>query len=672
MIHPVQLITRAAFLLALISTQAGTVRLDELSLAAMTSGWGQPHRNQSVTAHPISLAGLKFEHGVGTHAYSEFALSLDGQAQSFSAQVGVDDGAAGSDAAIEFVIYSGDCQIWRSGVCRLGEKPRDCRVELAGVKSLELVVRAAGSGIDYDHADWADAVFEFDGSPPQPVAPAPAQEEAVLLTPPAPAAPRLNGPTVYGVRPGSPFLYRIPATGERPLAFAARGLPPGLALDAHSGIITGCVAKAGTYRATLTASNSHGQAKRLFRIVAGDTLALTPPMGWNSWYIHYQVVSEASLREAADQMIHSGMADYGYQYVNVDDCWMKKRGDPPYRDAAGAVLPDANFPDMQALADYIHSKGLKAGLYTSPGPWTCCGHVGAYQHEAADARQFAQWGFDFLKYDWCSYESVAGGPPTAWTRRFFDDWSSYESLPGGRSLELLQRPYRLMSDELRRLDRDIVFNLCQYGMGDVWQWGGQFGNCWRTTADLGAEPNSRLPGFFSIAFSNARHWPFAKPGAWNDPDYILIGWIGTDPGSKPTPLTPSEQYSYMSLWSLMASPLIFSGDMAKLDPFTLNVLCNSEVIAVDQDALGRQARIVKQTRNEFILLKDLEDGSRALGLFNLGSRPQRLSVSWADLGLLGRQHVRDLWRQKNLGQFDGAFAAEVPRHGVALVRLSGH
>jgi alpha-galactosidase len=647
--HSIQHIISAAFLGALISTQAGTVRLDELNLAAMTSGWGKPQQNQSVTAHPISVGGMKFEHGVGTHAYSEYALALDGQAQSFTAQVGVDDGAAGSAAAIEFVIYSGDSPLWRSGVCRAGEKPRECHVELAGVKSLELVVNAAGAGIDHDHADWADAVFEFEGTPPQAEAATVTQEEAVILTPPAPAAPRLNSPNVYGVRPGSPFLYRIPATGEGPLTFGARDLPAGLTVDAGCGIITGQVAAAGSYRATLTVKNAHGQAKREFRIVAGERLALTPPMGWNSWYIFYQEVSEAYMRVAADQMINTGMANYGYQYVNIDDCWMKKRGDEPYRDAGGAVLPNAKFPDMKGLADYIHSKGLKAGLYTSPGPWTCCGHVGAYQHEAVDARQFAEWGFDFLKYDWCSYESVAGG----------------------RTLEHLQRPYRLMWDEVRKLDRDIVFNLCQYGMGEVWKWGGEVGNCWRTTGDLGAEPDTRLPGFFSIGLSNARHWPYAKPGAWNDPDYILIGWIGTDPGSKPTPLTPSEQYSYMSMWCLMASPLIFSGDMAKLDAFTLNVLCNAEVIAVDQDALGRQGRIVKQTRNEFILLKDLEDGSKALGVFNLGSRPQKLSVSWADLGLAGRQQVRDLWRQKDLGKFAGAFAIEVPRHGVALVRVSG-
>jgi alpha-galactosidase len=476
-------------------------------------------------------------------------------------------------------------------------------------------------------------------------------EEAVILTPPAPAAPRLNCPNVYGAHPGSPFLYHIPATGAAPVTFTAENLPPGLSLDAATGIITGQVAQAGVWRATLTAKNSHGQDKHEMRIVVGDTLALTPPMGWNSWYIHYDRVSDAVMRQAADQMIHTGMANYGYQFVNIDDCWAKKRGQPPYRDAGGAVLPNTKFPDMKGLADYIHSKGLKAGIYTSPGPWTCAGHVGAYGHEADDLREFAAWGFDFLKYDWCSYR------PTGDTN----------------APDRFQRPYRLMWAELQKVQRDIVFNLCQYGMDDVWKWGGQVGNCWRTTDDLGAAPDSRLPGFYSIAFSNARHWQFAKPGAWNDPDYILIGWVGdahVGGEGKPTTLTPNEQYSYMSLWSLMAAPLIFSGDMAKLDAFTLNILCNSEVIAVDQDALGQQGRIIRDTAEEYILLKDLEDGSKAVGLFNLEAKPRKIAVSWADLGLAGPREVRDLWRQKNIGPFPGAFEAEVPRHGVAFVRIS--
>jgi alpha-galactosidase len=210
-------------------------------------------------------------------------------------------------------------------------------------------------------------------------------------------------------------------------------------------------------------------------------------------------------------------------------------------------------------------------------------------------------------------------------------------------------------------------------MGEVWKWGGEVGQCWRTTGDLGLEPSKgRLPGFYGIGLSNAQHWANARPGGWNDPDYLLIGYVGdarSMGAERKTTLTPNEQYSYMSMWSLMAAPLIFSGDMARLDPFTLNVLCNAEVIDVDQDALGRQARIIRQTPGEFILLKDLEDGSKALGLFNLGEAEATISASWSDLGLSGKQQVRDLWRQKDLPAAEEKFQTVVPRHGVMLVKL---
>jgi alpha-galactosidase len=646
----IQLFTGATFFAVLISATAATVRLDELDLTAMTAGWGKPQPNLSITQTPLTVGGVKFDHGIGTHAESDVTIQLDGKAKWFIAKVGVDDHASNAMASVEFVVSGDGRELWRSGVCKLGEPPRDCHAKLDGLKSLELEVTDADDGISYDHADWADAMFEFAGAPPQAVKSVPPIEEAVLLTPAPPREPRINGPKIYGVRPGSPFLYRIPCTGERPLLFRADDLPDGLTLDSSSGIITGKIAKAGTYRITLLAQNALGIFKREFRIEAGYKLALTPPMGWNSWYIHYDRVSDATMRNAADQMIASGMADFGYQYVNIDDCWMKKQGDAPYRDTAGVVLPNGKFPDMHGLADYIHGKGLKAGLYTSPGPWTCGGYVGAYEHEATDARKFAEWGFDFLKYDWCSYGSKAGG----------------------KAVVNLKKPYQQMWGELQKLERDIVFNLCQYGMGEVWQWGGEVGNSWRTTGDLGLERGAHLPGFYRIGMSNARHWEFAQPGAWNDPDYILIGWVGDAHGmgeGKKTTLTPNEQYSYMSMWSLMAAPLIFSGDMARLDAFTLNVLCNAEVIEVDQDPLGKQAKILRQTGDEFVLLKELADGSKAVGLFNLSSHPRKISVGWHDLGVSGNQRVRDLWRQKEIGLFNQTLEIEVPRHGVALVRL---
>ena len=203
--------------------------------------------------------------------------------------------------------------------------------------------------------------------------------------------------------------------------------------------------------------------------------------------------------------------------------------------------------------------------------------------------------------------------------------------------------------------------------------GGEVGHSWRTTGDLGLERGAKLPGFYNISLSNARHWEYAKPGAWNDPDYILIGWVGDARGmgvGKKTTLTPNEQYSYMSLWSLMAAPLIFSGDMAMLDAFTLNVLCNAEIIEINQDSLGQQGRIIRQSRGDFILCKDLEDGSRAVGIFNLGDQPAKLTVTWTELSLFGKQRARDLWRQNDIGTFSDRFETKVPRHGVAMIKLT--
>jgi alpha-galactosidase len=399
---------------------------------------------------------------------------------------------------------------------------------------------------------------------------------------------------------------------------------------------------------------------RSFKIVVGDTLALSPPMGWNDWYTHYDRVTDELIRQAADAMVSSGMADFGYQYVNIDDCWMTKPGskDPALggepRDSAGAIRPNGRFPNMRALTDYIHSKGLKAGLYTSPGPRTCADFTGSYQHEETDARKFAEWGFDFLKYDWCSYERVAGG----------------------KTLEDYQKPYKLMGGILKGLDRDIVFNLCQYGMSGVWKWGGEVGgHCWRTTGDVGLEKPSNLPGFYIVGFKNALHAEDAGPGRWNDPDYLLIGSVGNafriEEAPKPTALTADEQYSYMSMWALMAAPLFFSGDMNPkyLDDFTLNVLCNAEVIAVDQDPLGEQARIVRHTDEEFVLAKPMEDGSLAVGLFNLTNSPRPITVTWQELSLEGEWRVRDIWRQKDIAIATRQYSATVNRHGVSLVRL---
>lgn len=480
-----------------------------------------------------------------------------------------------------------------------------------------------------------------------------------LRTPEPSAAPHLNGPKIYGARPGHPFLYRIPCTGELPISYSAVHLPASLKLDRRTGIISGAAPHAvGRYIVTLEAANERGKSARSFTIVVGQQIGLTPQMGWNDWYTYYGHVTDQDIRAAAAAMVSSGLANYGYQYVDIDDTWARKPGSDDagiggdVRDAKGNLRTNARFPDMNALTGYIHSLGLKAGIYTSPGPLTCAKYAGSYQHENTDAHQFAAWGFDLLKYDWCSYGKVAPG----------------------KSLEDLQAPYKRMGQILEQLDRDIVFNMCQYGMGDVWKWGREVGgNSWRTTGDLGMERNTSLPGFYRIGLANAGLSEYAGNGGWNDPDYILIGTVG-DPMTPDLPphastLTHEEQYSYMSMWSLMAAPLLFSGDMTRLDKFTLNVLCNSEVIDIDQDSLGKQARVVKKSNDELILEKPLEDGSVAVGLFNLANEPRALSGDWAELDLEGRQTVRDVWRQRNIGVFEGSFSSITPAHGVILIRL---
>lgn len=632
------------------------IPLSELDLSQMSQGWGRPVPKKNVVKQAMRIAGKEYAEGVGTHAVSVLHLVLDGQVVRFTGEVGIDE-SAGKRGSVRFQIYADKRVVFDSDIMHGGEEAKTVDVNLEGVKELLLFVDGTEDGIGFDHADWANAMFSYRGQAPKTV-PAPAEPKEILTPRPGPA-PQLNHAQRYGCRPGRPLIYRIPCTGERPLRFSAVGLPASLSLDPDTGIITGrAPQERGEYVVQLTAQNQFGKDEGSWTIVVGDTLALTPPMGWNSWYIHYHRVSDADMRAAADAMISTGMADYGYSYVNIDDCWMVKPGseDPvlggPPRDESGAVRPNKKFPDMKALTDYIHAKGLKAGIYISPGPLTCAGYVGSYQHEEIDAKKFAEWGFDFLKYDWCSYGRVV----QAKTREDF------------------MKPYQLMGDILKNLDRDIVFNLCQYGMDSVWEWGAQVGgNCWRTTGDLGLEGGSLNHGIYQVGLKNAKLWEYAGPGHWNDPDYLLIGWVGdarVAGEGQPTPLTPNEQYSHMSMWCLMAAPLIFSGDMTKLDDFTLNVLCNREVIAIDQDILGQQARIVRQTATELILAKPLADGSLAVGMFNLGEFPGTMTITWKEIDRQGPQRVRDLWRQRDLGVFQDGYTAEVGRHGVILVRLT--
>ena len=361
-------------------------------------------------------------------------------------------------------------------------------------------------------------------------------------------------------------------------------------------------------------------------VAADPTVASTPPMGWNSWNHFACKVTADDVRAAADAIAANGMKDAGYIYVNIDDCW---EGD---RDGQGKIRSNAKFPDMKGLVEYIHSKGLKAGIYSSPGPKTCAKYEGSYGHEDQDAQQYAEWGFDYLKYDWCSAEKI------------------YQR-------SQMTAVYQKMHDALVRTGRPIVFSLCQYGYERVWRWGASVGgNLWRTTEDI----SDHYDRMSVIGFDQDGLEPFAGPGHWNDPDMLEVGNGG---------MNHDEYITHMSLWVLLAAPLLAGNDLSKMTPETLAILTNKEAVAVDQDTKGVQGRRVSQEGPLEVWAKPLADGSVAVGLFNRGESVNPITVKFKDIGLSKSAQVRDLWRHQDLGSQNGAYTTDVPRHGAALLKI---
>jgi alpha-galactosidase len=353
-------------------------------------------------------------------------------------------------------------------------------------------------------------------------------------------------------------------------------------------------------------------------------LARTPPMGWNSWNHFATDIDDAMVRAIADGMVASGMRDAGYVYVNIDDGWQGRR------DADGRLRPNARFPDMKALADYVHSRGLKLGIYSSPGPRTCAYYEGSFGHEEQDARTFAEWGIDYLKYDWCSARAI---------------YTEAE----------MRAVYQKMAEALRATGREIVYSLCQYGLADVWRWGAAAGgNLWRTTGDI--SDDWRVVSW--IGFSQNELAPFAGPGHWNDPDMLEVG---------NGEMTADEYRTHMSLWALLAAPLLAGNDVRKASRETIAILTQPEVVAIDQDPLGRQGTRVAVAGTSEVWAKPLSGGRWAVGLFNRADGPTEVVARWKDLGFDGSADVRDVWTRSDLGRRDGSHAATVPGHGVALL-----
>ncbi|MDB5150111.1 MAG: alpha-galactosidase, partial [Mucilaginibacter sp.] len=460
-----------------------------------------------------------------------------------------------------------------------------------------------------------------------------------ILTPYPSAKPKINGADVYGARPGNPFLYLIPATGKKPLTYKADGLPAGLTLDAKTGIITGSVSQKGDYPVTLSVINSLGSKTKTLTISIGDKIGLTPALGWNSWNAWGLSVNDEKVKISAKEMSDK-LGAYGWNYINIDDGWEAEN-----RAADGAIVANSKFPDMKGLTDYVHSLGLHTGIYSSPGPRTCGGFLGSWQHEDQDAKTYADWGFDYLKYDWCSYSEVT--PP-------------HPDLPA------LKKPYELMRASLNKVNRDIMFSFCQYGWGDVWKWGAETGgNSWRTTGDI----QDTWRSMSDIGFGQDPASPYAGPGHFNDPDMLVVGKVGWGPSLHNSRLTYDEQYTHISLWSLLSAPLLIGCDMGHLDRFTLSLLTNDEVLAIDQDALGKGARQAVKTDEQQIWVKELNKGEKAIGFFNTSDKYQTINLDANDKLLKGFAKARDVWEQKYLIAVNHKYTFKIPPHGVKLIRV---
>ncbi len=652
MISPKKIFPAVVAALCVLSASARKeVWLHDMDLSKADQAAGVARANMSMWRTPIVIAADTFAVGVGTHASGVMRVALDGNAFRFRAKVGVDASAPRREleqASVEFIVENGDGGeiLWRSGVMTAADKARTADVPIKGVKNLVLKVDHCGDGISGDRADWAEAVISYDGEKPYAVSRSFGKTER--RTPVADARPHINAPYIYGARPGRPFLFRVPVSGSRDgFRVEAENLPAGLVIDKKTGIISGTAPAAGDYVLGIRAKNNYGSDSHPLTLRIGDKLCLTPPMGWNSWNVFGASVSDSIIRRMVDVADSLHLRDYGFEYINIDDGWQGVRAGK-YK----ALQPNEKFPDMKALADYVHSKGFKIGIYSSPWVETFAGYPGGsadtpdgrvidssrrkgdYSFAAADVAQWAEWGFDFLKYDWVT--------------------NDVESTSEMASL-------------LRDSGRDIGFsisNAAPFGLADKWA---ALTNSWRTTGDI----TDTWCSMTAIGFLQNKWQPYAGPGHWNDPDMLVVGKVGWGDGVRPTRLSPDEQYTHITLWALLAAPMLMGCDLSQIDDFTLGLLTNPEVLAVNQDMAGVQGRRVAVDLDGRcdVWARRLADGSVAVGLFNLSDNLFEVEASWSDLGLAGRYSVRDLWRRVDCGSAEGCVSAKVQPHGTEFFLL---
>lgn len=452
-------------------------------------------------------------------------------------------------------------------------------------------------------------------------------------------APSIHPPRVIANYTATPFMFYIPTTGQRPIEWSAEKLPKGLKLDSKTGIITGTVASEGEYMVTLKAKNSQGTCTQKLEIHIGDDLLLTPPMGWNSWNTFGQHLTEELVLQTADALVANGMRDLGYSYINIDDFWQL-----PERGADGHIQIDkAKFPrGIKYVADYLHERGFKLGIYSDAADKTCGGVCGSYGYEEMDAKDFASWGVDLLKYDYCN-------------------------APAGR-VEAMER-YAKMGKALRATGRSIVFSVCEWGQREPWKWAKQVGgHLWRVSGDIGdvwdreANRMGGLRGILNILEINAPLNEYAGPSGWNDPDMLVVGIGGKSMsiGSESKGCTQEQYKSHFALWCMMASPLLCGNDVRNMDDSTLQVLLDKDLIAINQDVLGKQAERSIRADYYDIWVKPLADGRKAVACFNRMDTPQNIELNAKTVEGLSLEQVYSLDSRSTANVADGMIVKLAP------------
>jgi hypothetical protein len=680
--------------LATLTTQAAeTVWLSSLNFSEYKPWVGRPKIDKSVDDHALSLKGRTFEHGFGMQARHQVLVQLDGGATRFSAVVGVDDEVGDGRGSVEFrVLGNGRKLLWTSELMHEGQEPKNVDLDVTGVKQLTLLATEGGDGGAFDHADWADAQVTVTGKPPKLLDPnAPTHAEALglqvsIAMPDMAGAPQINAPATTGVRPGTPFLFAIPASGERPLKFSAKHLPDGLKLDPVTGQIRGVVKKPGDYSVTVRVSNRAGKDERTLRVVVGNTLALTPAMGWNSFDNFGGTVLESQVLEQAHYMAKH-LQPVGWQYVVNDYIWYDPTGGaappnnkPLIMDAFGRLQPTTNrYPSaiegkgFKPLADQIHSLGLLFGIHIMRGiPREAVAAnlpiegSSFYAADAADTNSTCNWNQHMY--------GVRGD--TAAGQAYYDSIFRLYAAWGVDYVKVddISSPYH--KDEIEAVRKAI--DKCGHSIVLSLSPGAtplaegahvmREANLWRETGDFWDNWDQ-----LEEQFTRGIGWrPYVGPGHWPDADMLPVGHIGDQCVGLPreSNFTQPEQMTLLTLWSIQSSPLMVGADLTRNDPWTLALLANPEVLAIDQDSLGAAATRVAKEGDREVWIKQLADGSLAVALFNRGEQDATLAASWAELQLTGRHGVRDLWQRKDLGQFDQEIKMRVAPHGSTLLRVS--